>query len=175
MYAGMIIQFNVHIILLINIKVGYTQNAFITQCGGEYADSEHCGTFLEIHIGSGTPYSDENTLISSTRITQKNVSGYYTTTIPLIWQSDETRVLCAYSESYIRVGTMVFITSKAPTCCCPSTYTSLNRTGSFYCPKGKGGNGPYGAYVNKTEDFLTNDISLLTYPFCRSGLDDIDQ
>jgi hypothetical protein len=126
-------------------------------------------------VSGGSPYDDENSLISSTRITTTNVSGYYTTTIPLIWQNDATKVLCAYSESFIRVGSMVFITSKAPVCCCPPAYGSQNRTGSFYCPKGRVGKGPYAAYINKTSDYLLNDISSATYPFCRSGLDQPDK
>mmetsp|Transcript_10530 Transcript_10530/g.33515 ORF Transcript_10530/g.33515 Transcript_10530/m.33515 type:complete len:169 (-) Transcript_10530:489-995(-) len=31
------------------ITVGYSQNAIVAECGNEYADSRHCGTFLELH------------------------------------------------------------------------------------------------------------------------------
>ena len=31
------------------IEVGFTQNAWIVECGGAYSDDPHCGTFLEIH------------------------------------------------------------------------------------------------------------------------------
>ena len=36
-------------------QVGYTQNAFIVNCGGDYKDSRECGTYLEIHL-SDTDY-----------------------------------------------------------------------------------------------------------------------
>ncbi len=31
------------------LEVGFTQNAWIVECGGDYKDDSHCGTFLEIH------------------------------------------------------------------------------------------------------------------------------
>ena len=36
-------------------QVGYTQNAYIVNCGGDYKDSRECGTYLEIHL-SDTDY-----------------------------------------------------------------------------------------------------------------------
>ena len=35
------------------MQVAYTQNAFIPICGAEFADNEHCGVWLEIHIRDG--------------------------------------------------------------------------------------------------------------------------
>ncbi|CAE7630624.1 unnamed protein product, partial [Symbiodinium microadriaticum] len=156
-------------------QVGYTQNAFIALCGSEFEDDDHCGTFLEIHQGGGTPYSSETDIIGDVKITTRDVSGYYTTTLPMTWMGDPNRVLCAYTESYVRVGSTVYINHEAPVCCCPPAYASQSRTGSFLCPLGTGGSGPYAAYLNKTKDLLQNDIDSTSYPFCRSGVDDVDR
>lgn len=37
-------------------QVAYSSNVFIIQCGGEYVNNSDCGTFLELHRGSGTFY-----------------------------------------------------------------------------------------------------------------------
>jgi len=103
------------------------------------------------------------------------VSGYYTTTLPLTWMGDPNRVLCAYTESFVRVGSTVFINFEAPKCCCPPPYASATRTGSFMCPVGSSTYGPFAKHLNKTKDFLQNDIDSSDYPFCRSGLDQGDK
>ena len=155
--------------------MGYTQNAFIALCGSEFENDDHCGTFLEIHQLGGTPYSAETDIISDVKITTRDVSGYYTTTMPMTWMGDPNKVLCAYSESYVRVGSTVFINREAPVCCCPPAFASQSRQGSFFCPLGAGGSGPYAAYLNKTKDYLQNDIDSTSFPYCRSGLDDVDR
>ncbi|CAN0400668.1 unnamed protein product, partial [Laminaria digitata] len=33
------------------IAVGYSQTAISVVCGGDYAEDDHCGTFLELHMG----------------------------------------------------------------------------------------------------------------------------
>ncbi|CAN0419916.1 unnamed protein product, partial [Scytosiphon promiscuus] len=31
------------------LALGYSQTAISVICGGEYAEDDHCGTFLELH------------------------------------------------------------------------------------------------------------------------------
>lgn len=146
------------------IQVAYTSNAFIPQCGED--DDDHCGTYLEIHMAHGTPYQDETDIISEVKIEERNVSGYYTTTLPTIWMKNESKVLCSYSESVFRVGSLVYIKSSAPVCCCPPPFDSSTRVGSFQCPIGSTGDGAY-AYVSETlADTLSVDSLMLDYPFC---------
>lgn len=87
--------------------------------------------FLEIHIGQGTPYSEEDDIISEVKVITPQVSGYMTTNLDLTWQGDPDRVLCSYTEDFVRVGSIVYITPTAPICCCPGSYTSQAREGNF--------------------------------------------
>ena len=84
------------------VQIAYTSNAFIPQCGDDAGD--HCGTYLEVHMAHGTPYQDENAIISQVKISERNVSGYYTTLLPMTWMNNQTKVLCSYSESVFRIG-----------------------------------------------------------------------
>jgi hypothetical protein len=146
------------------VSVAYTSNTFIPQCGAN--DDGHCGTYLEIHMQHGTPYQSEETVIAETQITTRNVSGYYTTVLPLTWKNDPNRVLCTYSESIFRVGSLVFIRKTAPICCCPPPYQSKTRIGSFQCPIGPTSNGAFGYQPRTLADKLTLDSLMLDYPFC---------
>ena len=165
-------------------QVAYTQNAFIPQCG--IKDPE-CGTFLEIHQQHGTPYSLETDVISSVQIDQFNVSGAYTTLLNLTWMGDVNKVLCAYSEAFIRVGSVVYILPTAPQCCCPAQYDFVYQRsfagapepgvnvlptylGAFWCPWGPGGtSGPYASFGASVYDALVVDNNVVKYPFCQSG------
>eukprot|EP01034_Spumella_vulgaris_P038119 gene38119-47042_t len=103
------------------VQIGYSANTFIPQC----KDIEsNCGTFLEVHIAHGTPYQDETVIISETLITERNVTGYHTITLPLTWMGNATKVLSAYTESKLRIGTLVYIKRTAPYCCCPPVFQS---------------------------------------------------
>jgi hypothetical protein len=150
------------------VQVGYSQNAFIAQCKDD--SDAHCGTFLEIHMPRGSPYYPEDTVINEVRITTPNVTGVYTTTIPLSFLGNHSRALCSYTEQYLRIGTPVYITSKAPTCCCPAAYSSTTRTGSLVCPKGANGNGAFAAKYTSVSDAITVDPLLTRFPFCPSDL-----
>ena len=154
------------------VQIGYTQTAFIPQCSPLY-DGDHCGTFLEIHLPYGSPYVDSEVILSSVQLTSSNVSGYYTTTIPLTWLNDTSKVLCAYAETFIRVGSIVYVKDTAPKCCCPGLQTS-SRLGGFFCPKSTTGNGPFAARVSSVADKISNDASWLIYPFCQGDLDSPD-
>lgn len=90
-------------------------------------------------MNNGSPYQSMNEVISEVRIDTQNVSGVFTTVMPLTWMGNTSRVLCAYSESYLRVGTAVYIKPNAPTCCCPGYYSTTTNSGSFFCPKGPTG------------------------------------
>ena len=107
--------------------MGYTINTFIPQCGPNQGDS--CGTYIEIHQRHGTPYSAETDVISSVQLDQFNVSGAYTTVIPLTWMGNQSRVICAYSENFLRIGSVVYILPISPQCCCPYQYDfTISRT-----------------------------------------------
>lgn len=146
------------------VQVAFTSNTFIPKCNEDEGD--HCGTFLEIHIGEGTPYQTQDEIIAETRIDVRNVSGYYTTTLPTTWMKNDTKVLCTYTESVLRIGSIVYIQNTAPVCCCPTPYQSTTRVGSFQCPTGPTDNGAF-AYVSQTlADTLSVDNLMLDYPYC---------
>jgi hypothetical protein len=111
------------------MQIAFTSNDFIPQCGPDAGD--HCGTYLEIHMAKGTPYQSEDTIISEVKIDQRNVSGYYTTILPTTWMNNQTKILCSYTESELRVGSEVYITDISPVCCCPAPFSSDTRVGSF--------------------------------------------
>lgn len=160
------------------VQVAYTQTAFIPQCHPDFnirGDTTHCGTYLEVHQIHGTPYSEENTIISEVYIENRNVSGYYTTTLPVTYRGDPKKVMCAYDESFFRVGSVVFVTAEAPVCCCPTNYNPLTRLGSFFCPRSAQGNGPFAAQYTKLTDRITRDTLIEEYPYCHSDLDEPDR
>jgi len=143
--------------------VGYSQNAFIGQCTG---DDPHCGTFLEVHQIEGTPYSLETDVISDVRIDNRNVSGYYTTTLPMTWKGNPNKVLCAYTESFIRVGSIVYIKKTVPVCCCAKPFKPATRVGSVQCPIGPAGGGAFGYRVKSLSQTLSVDAIFAGYPYC---------
>jgi hypothetical protein len=123
----------------------------------------------------GTPYQTENAVISEVRLDTRNVSGMYTTMLPLSWMQNASRVLCSYTETFIRVGSIVYVKPSAPTCCCPKPSTPSDFTGSFFCPKGPAGSGPYAVQSQTIADKLLVDGNQLTFPYCHSGLDGNDR
>lgn len=160
------------------VQVGYMQSAFIPQCQEGFhirGDTTHCGTYLEIHQIHGTPYSTEDTILGEAYIGTRNVSGYYTTTLPLTWKGDPNKLLCQYSESFFRVGSVVYVTDSAPVCCCPSNYNPLTRTGSFLCPRSLQGEGPYACHFKSLNDVISRDDMILKYPYCHSDLNEPDR
>jgi hypothetical protein len=146
------------------VQVAFSSNAFIPQCGPDAG--EHCGTYLEVHMAHGTPYEDENQIISQVEVTVRNVSGYYTTVLPTTYMNNQSKVLCSYSESVLRIGSLVYIKDLADVCCCPPPFSADTRVGSFQCPVGPVANGAF-AYQSQTiSDVLNVDTLLLDYPFC---------
>ena len=87
-----------------------------------------------------------------------------------------SRILCAYSELHLRVGSVVYVLPSSPLCCCPNVYSfaSGERTGSFHCPYGPEGNGPFATYDTSIDDALLVDTFNQAYPYChgdRNGPD----
>lgn len=157
------------------VQVGYSQNAFIGTCGD--SSDPNCGTYLEIHMPNGSPYQDESAVIAQTLITTMNVSGVYSTTLPLTWMGNTSRVLCAYTESFLRIGSEVYIKPNAPVCCCPSLYNTKTREGSFFCPKGPDDmlhNGPFAREAISVTDKVKLDINLAIFPYCPTTLSSND-
>ena len=89
------------------IQASYTQSAFIHVCGGDFANDPHCGTFLEVHRANGSPLDVEEIVLSEKKITTRETSGMMTTTVDMTYKGDESRVLCEFRETVIRVGSMV--------------------------------------------------------------------
>lgn len=56
------------------LAVGYSQTAISVVCGGEFAEDDHCGTFLELHMGYTNPYADTEDVLSEVRLTTENVT-----------------------------------------------------------------------------------------------------
>lgn len=54
--------------------MGYSQTAISVTCGGEYADDDHCGTFLELHMGYSNSYVDTEDVLSEVRLLTENVT-----------------------------------------------------------------------------------------------------
>ena len=156
------------------VQVGLSQTALIHQCGGVFANDPTCGTLLEIHRSS--PCDDEHSILAETRILDRVADGTITTTIPLTYRGDPTRILCNYQESRVRVGSMVKINSNAAVCCCPPIYRDSTKKGSFFCPRrpGSGGDGPMATKPKTLEEQLAVDEHAATYPLCHNGDEDQD-
>jgi hypothetical protein len=152
------------------VQVAYTSTTFIPQCVDN--SDPHCGTFLEIHMIHGTRYQLETDVIADVRLDQRNVSGYYTTVIPLTWFGDVNKVLCSYTESGLRVGSIVYILPLAPVCCCPRPYSTDDRIGSLQCPKGTTGSGAFATRYKEYAETLNTESLIRSYPFCPYGLED---
>eukprot|EP01034_Spumella_vulgaris_P029738 gene29738-36833_t len=104
------------------VQIGYSSNTFIPLC-------------KEIQ----------------TQITERNVTGYHTTTLPLTWMGNTTK-------------------STAPYCCCPQVYQSITRVGWFQCPVGASGSGALGKVSTKVTDLLRVDSLMSAYPYCHNDL-----
>jgi hypothetical protein len=70
------------------LAVGYTQSAFVVDCGGQYAGSPDCGTTLEVHRPG------RRGVLASTRLLAVNPSGYRMTVISTTYMGDSARVIC---------------------------------------------------------------------------------
>jgi len=70
------------------LELGYTQNAYIVDCGGPWAGSEHCGTYLEIH----RPGRWEK--LGESRLVNLATSGYRMTVISTTYKKDSSKSLC---------------------------------------------------------------------------------
>lgn len=136
------------------VQIGYSQNAYIAQCTG---DPTHCGTYIEVHQLNGSPYTRQSDKISEVLLDQPSVSGYSTTVLPLTWMGNASRVLCAYSESLFRVGSIVYVLPSAPTCCCPASYSPVTRLGAYQCPIGPYGRGAFAAAIKNVAESLIVD------------------
>lgn len=152
------------------MQVSYSQNAFITVCGGQFADDNHCGTYLEIHKANGTPYDNEATILSDAKITTPVTNGMQTTTLPLSYKGDPSRILCSYEEIDIQVGSMVRVHSDVPSCCCPPWLSPIrsSKIGAFFCPKrmrSKEG-GPFAPALKTLDEQYADDKFQQSFPWC---------
>eukprot|EP00943_MAST-04B_sp_MAST-4B-sp1_P009464 g9464.t1 len=72
-----------------SVTIAYTYNGWIIDCAGEYAGSNKCGTYLEIHVPG-----DER-IVSEKRLPGGLMNGYRTIDLPLIYKFNYDRVICA--------------------------------------------------------------------------------
>lgn len=56
------------------LAVGYSQTAISVICGGDYAEDDHCGTFLELHMGYDNSYVSTEDVLSEVRLVTENVT-----------------------------------------------------------------------------------------------------
>ncbi|CBN75306.1 conserved unknown protein [Ectocarpus siliculosus] len=150
------------------LAVGYSQTAISVICGGDFAEDDHCGTFLELHVGYANYYADPEDVLSEVRLLTANVTGYTTTTIPTTWMNDTSKILCAFEHVSLLEGTMVLIAEEAPVCCCPRAFSQKDQLGSLFCPVHNSVEGPFAATLTSVADLLTFEEESQTYPFCPS-------
>ena len=151
-------------------QVAYSQNAFIGKCG---IDDDHCGTYLEIHQMEGTPYSTQEDVIADVRIDTRNVSGFYTTMMPLTWKKSSNKVLCAYTESFVRVGSIVYILplmQYVPLVAARKLFKPSTRVGLCNALSGPAGGGAFAFHQKTLAQTLTVDTLLTGYPYCPTDL-----
>eukprot|EP00814_Leptocylindrus_danicus_P007463 CAMPEP_0116019990 /NCGR_PEP_ID=MMETSP0321-20121206/9546_1 /TAXON_ID=163516 /ORGANISM="Leptocylindrus danicus var. danicus, Strain B650" /LENGTH=475 /DNA_ID=CAMNT_0003490627 /DNA_START=154 /DNA_END=1581 /DNA_ORIENTATION=- len=153
------------------MQVGYFQNAFI------HVQMDDYGTFLEIHKPYGSAYDGEYVILGSKRILTRKTDGMITTSIPLTYKNDSSRLLCALHENRPTIGATVTINDKAQICCCPEVYSHHTQRGSFFCPIKEGTrNGPFAGKNQSTKEHLDRDRNLKEYPLCpdlEEGTDEI--
>lgn len=143
------------------MQIGYMQNAFV------HVQMDDYGTFLEVHKPYGSAYDGEDVNLSSQKILTRRTDGMITTTLPLTYKNDSSRLLCALHESIPGIGSTVIINDKTQKCCCPKAYSHHTQRGSFYCPMKTGTkNGPFAGKNQSIKERLERDRSLKGYPAC---------
>eukprot|EP00941_MAST-03F_sp_MAST-3F-sp1_P004129 g4129.t1 len=70
------------------MEIGYSQTAFIVECGGQLRGRGDCGTYLEVHL-PGNPE-----ILSEAPLPGGFTSGYRMFNLPLTYKNDITTVLC---------------------------------------------------------------------------------
>ena len=70
------------------VQLGYTQNAYVVQCGGAFKHDPHCGTYIEIHKPG------DETIINEVQLPGGFPSGYRTVILPLSFKGRPNRVIC---------------------------------------------------------------------------------
>jgi len=152
------------------MQVAYAQSAHIATCGGKFANDEQCGTYFEIHRPIGSPYDDEKTILSTTKLDTPVVNGMFTTTLSLTYKNDASRILCSYEDQDITIGSMVRINSKAPSCCCPVMLSTVrtSKVGAFFCPKRQSNEGgPFAPVLDESlDEQYADDKYQKLFPYC---------
>lgn len=150
------------------MQVSYSVNAFIPICGGEFEESDECGSFLEVH-GPSSPYDSEEAMLSQMKITRPLSNGMYTTTLSLTYKDDHSRILCSYEYHDIQVGSMVRV-KNPPSCCCPPWLSPLreSKEGAFFCPKRKYAKdgGPFAPDYKSLEEQYADHEFQRSFPRC---------
>jgi hypothetical protein len=150
------------------MQVSYSLNAFIPICGGDFEESDTCGSFLEVH-GPSTPYDNEAAMLSQAKIMTPESNGMYTTTLSLAYKDDPSRILCSYEYNDIQEGSMVRVKSPI-SCCCPPWLSPLrdSNKGAFFCPKRKYGKdgGPFASDYKTLEEQYADHEFQQSFPHC---------
>eukprot|EP01138_Halocafeteria_seosinensis_P016491 gb/GECG01016822.1/.p1 GENE.gb/GECG01016822.1/~~gb/GECG01016822.1/.p1 ORF type:complete len:624 (+),score=80.88 gb/GECG01016822.1/:1-1872(+) len=69
-------------------ELAITQNAYISECGGQFKDTDSCGTFLEVHR------PNKSSILTQVRLKGQYTSGYAGVVISSIYKKDENKILC---------------------------------------------------------------------------------
>ena len=148
------------------MQVGFSSSAFVPVCGGDYAEDDECGSWIEIHRLNGTPYSNETTPLAEVKITQADATSMLVTTMPLTYRGQPNRVLCNYQEVKAREGTMVRIARHSPICCCPPRFGERSQQGSYFCPQAPNGRfGPFAPAPKNVIEAIDSESLAASYPF----------
>ena len=159
------------------MQFSYSVNALVVACGGEFADVDSCGTFLEVHKTNGSPYDDESVPLSTTKVVTPVTNGMTTTTIPLTYSGDSSRVLCSYEESEIGVNSMVRVKDNTAECCCPPWLSAIrtSKVGAYLCPKRRSGEGgPFAPSLQSLDEEFVDDLHQQDFPWCPQAESDTD-
>mmetsp|Transcript_6451 Transcript_6451/g.18272 ORF Transcript_6451/g.18272 Transcript_6451/m.18272 type:complete len:552 (-) Transcript_6451:193-1848(-) len=155
------------------VQVGYSSTSFITQCGNEFTDDPHCGTFLEVHKPKGTFHDPEELVLAEVRLTTESVSGYNTTTLPLHYSPETNdspyrRVLCNFLDTKIAIGQDWRVAETAPKCCCPYAFRSTDRTGRYMCPRDRSSSlmGPFWGAEDTYYNNRRQELNFDSFPRC---------
>ena len=70
------------------LQLAITQNAYISECGGRFKDTDSCGTFLEVHR------PNKREILTQVRLKGQYTSGYSGVVISSTYRNDENRIIC---------------------------------------------------------------------------------
>ena len=155
------------------LQLAYAQTAYAFMCGNDFAEDDRCGTYIEVHLPTGSNYFTREYKINEKRIDQRNSSGYITTYISTEFnaisedpKAGPKQVLCNFFEQEIRINQTVIILDNSERCCCPLV--------TYQCPKFEYNEGYTAAAVETLEQKLYLADNYEVEPYCYDWPSDKD-